>query len=170
MQASHPELPTFERQIAPTKLGKYIATLPDGSRERVLAAIRHAEMERGEPPFLADVYRSMSKVSSLPRPNFYDMFFAFNDVYRNDECLTNTEIDRVSLNKDLQSREGNKTKYELFSDRFHKFYPTYVLDENLVARSGPESLTMNFHQLKKLLLSKDLSKLSELDWISQQNL
>jgi len=98
------------------------------------------------------------------------MIFALNDVYRNDECLADREMNRVSLNKDLQSREGNETEYELFSDRFHKFYPTYVLDANQVARSGPESLTINFNQLKDLLLSKDLSRLSELDWISQQNL
>ena len=45
-----------------------------------------------------------------------------------------------------------------------------MLDENQVARSGPESLTVNFNHLKELLLSKDLSRLSELEWISQQNL
>lgn len=45
-----------------------------------------------------------------------------------------------------------------------------MLDENLVVRAGPETLTINFNHLKELLLSKDLNRLSELDWIQQQSL
>jgi len=67
-----------------------------------LAAIEHAEAERGEPPYMTDVYRSLAIVSRMPRLNFTIMAFTVNDIYRNDECLADREQGRLSLNKDLQ--------------------------------------------------------------------
>ena len=49
-------------------------------------------------------------------------------------------------------------------------FPTYKLDSRCRIRPGPDTPTVNLAQLKELLLSKDLSRNSELDWVSSKNL
>ena len=49
-------------------------------------------------------------------------------------------------------------------------WPTYVLNSRCAIRPGPDTVTTNFEQLKELLLSKDLSRNAELDWVSAKNL
>ena len=46
-------------------------------------------------------------------------------------------------------------------------FPGYVLDEQLRIRPGPTTPLVNWNYLKDLLLSKDLSRLKELDWINE---
>jgi len=64
----------------------------------------------------------------MPRLALVALQFAVCDLFKNDEILSDKCMDRLSVNVDLQSREGNETDYELFSDRFFRMYPTYVLD------------------------------------------
>ena len=51
-----------------------------------------------------------------------------------------------------------------------RMFPTYKLDSRCRIRPGPDTPTVNLAQLKELLLSKDLSRNSELDWVSSKNL
>ena len=50
----------------------------------------------------------------------------------------------------------------LYSDRIVKKFPTYLLDDSLTLISGPDSELINFNQLKELMLSKDMTRLGEL--------
>ena len=59
----------------------------------------------------------------------------------------------------------HESNYELFSDKFVKVFPKYVLDKRCRILPGTESARVNFFWLKDLLLSKDLSRNNELDWI-----
>ena len=49
-------------------------------------------------------------------------------------------------------------------------FPTYVLDERLRIRPGPETPRVNFANLKEILLSTDLERDNELSWASAKNL
>ena len=51
-----------------------------------------------------------------------------------------------------------------------RVFPTYIYDERCRIRPGPDTPTVNFNWLKELLLSKDLSRDAELDWVSANNL
>lgn len=77
---------------------------------------------------------------------------------------------RFSLKRDNQSTKDNPTAYMLFSDRVRDVFPGYVVDDRCRMRPGPETLTVDFLNLKELLLSNDLARDSELDWISNKNL
>jgi hypothetical protein len=65
----------------------------------------------------------------------------------------------------MQDCPTNKTGYELYSDLIHRVYPTYKLDDRLRLVPGPDTPTVNFSVLKELLLSKDLSRNDELEWV-----
>lgn len=52
-------------------------------------------------------------------------------------------------------RGADKEGFELFSDRFRKFYPGYVLDKNMRIRALPETKVINLEFLYGLLKSKD---------------
>ena len=69
-----------------------------------------------------------------------------------------------SSNPAYQSTTSNPTEYELYSDRHERLYSKYILDNGLRLRPKPETPVVNFKQLKDILLSKDLSRASELDW------
>lgn len=49
-------------------------------------------------------------------------------------------------------------------------WPTYYLDSRCRIRPGQDTPTVNLAQLKELLLSKDLSRDKELEWVSTKNL
>ena len=51
-----------------------------------------------------------------------------------------------------------------------RIFPSYVLDEALRIRPGPETPRVNFVNLKELLLSTDLERNAELEWASAKNL
>jgi len=55
------------------------------------------------------------------------------------------------------------------SDRHVRKYPGYLLDERCRARPGPNTPTINFQQLKDILLSTDLSRNEELAWIKDNS-
>ena len=70
-----------------------------------------------------------------------------------------------------QRTEENGSEYELYSDRITRIAPTYKIarNENLKLYPGPDTPTVNLKQLMELLLSKDLSRNSELDFVSENN-
>ena len=76
-------------------------------------------------------------------------------------------MNRVTANPTYQRRMNHETEFEIFSDRFHRlFSQNYELTERLALRPKIETPTVNLKQLKEILLSKDLSRGQELDWIA----
>lgn len=94
------------------------------------------------------------------------LYVGLLDLYRNDEVLCDKACIRFSLDPKMQSTEANPTEFELFSDRVVRIFPTYVLDNRLRIRPGPETPRVKLQWLKELLLSKDLERNPELDWIN----
>ena len=92
------------------------------------------------------------------------------DLWKADECLADHENNQFSLNTDLQSKADKPTNFELYSDRMVRIFPTYVFDSRCRVRPGPETQRVNFDALKNLLLSNDLARNVELDWVSAKNL
>ena len=79
-------------------------------------------------------------------------------------------MERFSLRRENQSTAEHPTDYMLFSDRIHTMWPSYVLDGRCRLRPGPETPVINFVSLKELLLSKNLARNAELNWVSTNNL
>ena len=91
---------------------------------------------------------------------------ALCDLYTNDELMANKTVTRFSLNSSLQRTLSNtESEYMLLSDRIRLMFPRVVLDDELRFMPAPGTATVNFWQLQDLLLSKDLSRIKELDWI-----
>ena len=79
--------------------------------------------------------------------------------------LADTESHRVTANPIHQRTEQNETEFELFSDRIERLYSSYDLTDRLTFRPKPGTPTVNLKQLKEILLSKDLERDQELEWI-----
>ena len=92
------------------------------------------------------------------------------DLYRNDECLADTENIRFSLNPAVQSTAEKPSQFELYSDRMVRLFPKYSFDDRLRIRPSTETPTVRFTNLKEILLSTDLARNAELDWVSAKNL
>ena len=95
---------------------------------------------------------------------------ALFDFFKADEVLADAQIMRFTLRPENQSTEENPTEFMLFSDRFTQNFPSYVLDDRTRIRPGPETPVINFDNLKELLLSKDVARNAELDWVSSKNI
>lgn len=90
--------------------------------------------------------------------------------YLEDRILANGQIDEFSVDVKQQCTEDNPTDFELFSDRMSKKYPSYTYDCKLVrVLPGKDSPKINFNDLREILLSKDLSRYSELPETSGKN-
>ena len=132
-------------------------------RKNALAALKNAEQLKGQPVYVLDVFHA--QVHEGPKMKDFYLFTALQDLYRNDELLADRAMERFSFNPEVQSTEKNVTEYELFSDRFTRMFPAYSLDERLRVRPGNETPRVNFKWLRELLLSQDLSRDGELEWI-----
>ena len=80
------------------------------------------------------------------------------ELFRNDEVLTDKAMDYYSVDVSNQCTEDNPTEFELCSDRLTKDLPSYIFDQRGKVRPGPNTPTVNFTYLKKLLLSNDISR------------
>ena len=79
-------------------------------------------------------------------------------------------MNRVTANPVHQRTESNESEFELYSDRHFRLFSCYDLSDRLVFRPKLDTPTINLKQLKEILLSKDLSRDKELDWISNGQL
>ena len=77
------------------------------------------------------------------------------ELVRNDMILSDKMVEYFSVNPLNQCTESNPTAFELCSDRLAKDFANYTFDERGRARSGPKTPTINFDNLKDLLLSSD---------------
>ena len=130
--------------------------------------MQRAEEKLGRPVYMVEIAREFR--SMWPNIGCLFIMVTLQDCYKKDEVLADYAHDRWTLNPAHQSTAENPTEFELFSDRVHRLWPTYVLNSRCAVRPGPLTVTTNFAQLKELLLSKDLSRNSELDWVSTKHL
>jgi hypothetical protein len=89
------------------------------------------------------------------------------ELFRNDDLLADAEETTYSARPEMQDAPGNRTGFELFSDRVKRLFPDYILDNTLKLIAGPSTATVNFNTLKEILLSKDLKRDNELAWIAK---
>ena len=107
----------------------------------------------------------MKRDSYWPVPHPFLTKHVLLELFRNDEVLANKEMDRFTANRVHQKSSENDSEYELFSDRCQRLYSHYDVDERLVFKPKPDTPTVNLKKLKEILLSKDLSRDKELDWM-----
>ena len=98
--------------------------------------------------------------------NFRMMCFAIFDLVRNDEVLTDDLMNRYTL--DQKHQADSQTNYEYLSDRMDMKFPGYEMDDRCFIVPKKDTPTVKFSWLKDLLLSKDLSREKELDWIDSE--
>ena len=115
---------------------------------------------------MVEIYAVFVETSGFPPVPIFFIMQALYDLWANDEILCDKELNRMSVNPFLQKTPDNESEYELFSDRFERMYAhKFVLNERLAFRPGPDTPVLNFKYVKELLLSTDLSRNAELDWI-----
>ena len=134
-----------------------------GYRSAAYDALKRAETKKGSPPNILEVYAEWNSMI----PNLASMFvyMALLDLYRADEILCDKMCDKFSLNPAMQSTPDRPSDFELYSDRVTRLFPTYVLDDRLHLRPGHTTPRLNLLQMRELLLSRDLTRNAELEWV-----
>lgn len=61
----------------------------------------------------------------IPKIGTAEIYAGLLDLYKADECLSNRELTKFTLDLKAQSVSKRKTSFELFSDRMWYLYPTY---------------------------------------------
>jgi len=100
----------------------------------------------------------------------YVLQATLHDFVKTDQILGDENLQRFSLQQTNQSTPEKLTDFVLYSDRIQTIYPTYVLDERCRIRPGQNTPVINLGWLRELLLSSDLRRNAELDWVSGKNL
>ena len=158
--------PTFQRQLATEKLGRSVLPLPWGVRSSVFQALLETENRLGR-PFKRNeafaVYKQRSYFCIAANP----FWMVLGDLFRNDELLCDYEQINYSVNPQMQDTPENPTGFELYSDRMKRQYPDYILGKELILFPGPKTPVVNFHTLKDILLSTDLSQDYLLSWTNK---
>ena len=156
---------SFERLVSKEKLGEYRTPCPSSFRPLTKEALFLSEKEKGSPVYLTEIYqyaypRSWRPI--LPKDLF---ILALEDLYYNDEILADKDFHKYSIDPAQQHTEDNPTGMRLYSDYFAEKYPQCTVDAKLgKLNPKPGSERVNFNELKELLLSKDLSRVKELEW------
>ena len=78
-------------------------------------------------------------------------------MYKDDAILADKEMNRYSLDIKNQDSALRQTQFTLCSDRMEQMFPGYQLDKKCRVIPGKSTPTINFSELKQLLLSKDKS-------------
>jgi hypothetical protein len=93
------ELVVFERQVSPDKLGKYTWSCIWGYRGACMEALRRAEEKKGSPPFVMEIAQEWSSMIPMLAPLF--LLMGLQDLFKNDEVLTNINNERWTLRREL---------------------------------------------------------------------
>jgi hypothetical protein len=93
------------------------------------------------------------------------------DLYCDDKVLANNDVTMFSLDPKDQSTPENPTQYKLYSDRFADQADHLEIRPNKALKLYPKAgtPTTNLDELRELLLSTDLSRNEELNWIDGKN-
>ena len=139
-------------------------------KNEVLYALQVAEARHGQPVTYLQIFTVYKQLDHYRVPLLFPAFipFALFDLYMDDRVLADREILYWTLNHERQSTPERPTEFMLYSDRIRTAFPSYILDATNKVIPGPSTPTLNFDYVKELLLSKDLSRNSELDWIKTE--
>ena len=90
-------------------------------------------------------------------------------MFQDDRVLGDPELNMFSLDQTKQRSEQSNPEgtFELCSDRLHRLFPTYLLDDVCHFMPGPDTETVNFANLKDLLLSKDMGRYALLEQMTR---
>jgi len=95
---------------------------------------------------------------------------ALIDLYADDVILANIEMTMFSADSTDQQTKDNKSGFELYSDRMARHSDHLEYRPNGTMKLFPKKNTpvVNFKQLRELLMSKDLNRNNEIDWIDSK--
>lgn len=135
--------------------------IPLPIRFKLMECMDIAEELKGKPPTGMDIYIvSCEKYGNRHEIIQYPWFVAFlQNMYREDKFYADPNFTCWT------HRGANLDGFELFSDRFRKFYPGYILDKNMRVRALPETKVVNLDHLYGLLRSKDEKAWEANKWI-----
>ena len=85
-----------QRQVATVPLGKYTWSCVWGYRPACKEALRRAELKKGSPPYVVEIYKEWS--SMIPNLAAIFVLIGLQDLFRNDEVLSDIPNERFSLN------------------------------------------------------------------------
>ena len=134
-------------------------------------ALRIAQKERGGPVYVMEVLQAFKKNSYFPMKPLCLVRTTLFSLFADDRILANRELTMFSIDMADQRTDDNETEFELYSDRMNRIASTYRFEkaEILKIYPGPDTPTVNLKWLFSILLSKDLSKDRELDWVKPDN-
>lgn len=72
---------------------------------------------------MVDIYREWVQMGYSPIKPFIVTVFCMHDLFYNDEVLADEQLNRFSLNPEMQHTDENETKFRLYSDYFTQKYP-----------------------------------------------
>lgn len=161
----------IERNISERKIGKYHLPIPWFFRNSVKVALMTAEQRKGAPVYMIEIYGEWkrSQFCHYIYNSHVSIIACLWDLYTNDECMTDCEFNRFSADSSRQHIDfQDETGLYLYSDYYSKKYGHLQLDDAGVLYPKEDTPTLNFEYLRDLLLSKDLSRVSELEWIGKE--
>ena len=110
--------------------GHQILGLSEGCLLAIKTAIAKAEQDKKHPPYTLDIYNSLIQLRSRSSPSsIAELKNALLDLYRNDELLADTTLDRFSLDFKLLDTKSNEAGFDICSQRMTRMYPTYIFDD-----------------------------------------
>ena len=113
----------FEKNISTEKLGNYRTPVPDNIRKSVKRALYMTEQAHGGPVYMPDIYRQWIKITYWPVTPVNFLILALEDLYYNDEILTDSAFHKYSVDPGMQHHEDNETGFRLYSDFITYKYP-----------------------------------------------
>jgi hypothetical protein len=134
-------------------------------RDYAYRALKLAEREKGRPVSLPEVLRAYKRMTGYASLEHHLIWMCLIDIFWDDHILGDKELNYFSIDPKMQHTEENPTGFDVYSDKIAKVFPGYYVDDLLRVRPGPTVPLLNFDSLRDLLLSKDLTRASELDWI-----
>ena len=121
-------------------------------KKALLWCIGEAERIKGSAPLLIEITIVYFKHYTKIFPYGAIGAFIYN-LYREDLFYADQNFAIYSMTGPDGS-DGRKT-FEMFSERFRRIYPEYMLDCKMNVVAKPETTVINLQQLTKLLKSKD---------------
>ena len=141
------------------KQGHRIMNTPETTVAAVMQAVKDAEELKQDPVYVMEVEQTFVKRNGKKTGmSLLDIKNILMDLYRNDQILTDEEMNRFSMQQRNQNQMLRPTQFDLCSDRLVTKFPTYELDKKCRIVPGPKTQLRNFNELKDLLLSKDLTR------------
>jgi hypothetical protein len=153
------------------KFGKYTHYLPPGFKSNLIFCIRHAEQQKGRPVYIVEIKDSWDALCNMPYFTPWTLQFGCYDLFQNDELLADELCEKFTLDPKYQRNENNEdSQFELYSDRYMRKFSHFNIDDQLRFTPNEKAKTINFDNLKNILLSTDLGLITEYEKLVSGNL